>query len=119
MMTKDSEMERAWEKERKFLIALLGNENIADLRKPTFFSGYQAAKSASGWVRIEDIPEEWKDGRTLDLWVYGVRQGNCTYDLKCPYDLYWKCETEYGVINFPEEEITHAMLPLLPPQAET
>jgi hypothetical protein len=70
------------------------------------------------WVHISEIPEDWKDGRTVDLTVKyndesgGFRLTDCYFrdgKFRGPdYDLY-----EYGVY------VTHAMLPPNPPEMNT
>jgi len=73
------------------------------------------SQSADPWVKIEDIPEEWKDGRPLDL-IYKyinaepVRIPNCKYlddgDV-------WDPNRKRRLIR---KRITHAMLHIALPQ---
>ena len=80
-----------------------------------------AALKAQSWTPIDKIPEEWKDGRKVDLTktVNGnspTRYPNCFWQNdswvyllpQSKYD-YLEFENEYGV-----SKVTHAMLP---PQA--
>ena len=61
------------------------------------------SQSANPWVKIEDIPEAWKDGRDLD--VTHKTLGRIT-------------DCEGDVIADLLEGITHAMLPIAPPKTE-
>lgn len=128
-MTKDSEMERAWieyvedEPWDETNDVHVGIRKLKLSRPPNklWADGFQAAKSASGWVKIEDIPEEWKDGRPIDLWVDNgraepFRLNNCRYrpTLSEGYSNWktWNYHLKEGQVKF-------AMLPPSPPQAET
>lgn len=73
----------------------------------------RAETSANEWVKIEDIPTSWKDGRPVDLFFSGERNVNCSYRLcghaeglteKKPA---WVCSHNLWI----SEDITHAMLP--------
>lgn len=78
-----------------------------------FSAGYRAALPQ--WVPIADVPDEWKDGRTVDLWFSefgGFRVADCTWGFKaarwdadeCFYD-------ERGESADIRGTVTHAMLP--------
>ena len=55
-----------------------------ELCAPAMREALKALKQ-SQWTRIEDIPEEWMDGREVELWVRyldesgGIRLGHCNY----------------------------------------
>ena len=72
----------------------------------------------SQWRPIEDIPEEWKDGRPVDLIINGEREVNNSYRLcghangKSEEGLAWVCQHNLWI----KEDITHAMLPPQSPQ---
>ena len=96
--------------------------------KEAFYAAYKAAPNP--WIKISDIPEEWKDGRRVDLVVdiqgeYVISVRNCKY---CAKRNKWmrsaeKYHYKHGGFIFPVEisdrfganKITHAMLPIEPP----
>lgn len=67
------------------------------------------------WIPISDIPEEWKDGRTVILCAggfdYGV--GAASYDYDWGEDGWWMCDDGKCAIELPLRGAapTHAMLP--------
>ena len=72
--------------------------------------------SQGGWVKIEEIPDEWKDGRALEIFsrVFDEIIGNYKFNSRGQLcDEMWSvCDDE----DF-DNEITHARLPT-PPQEE-
>jgi hypothetical protein len=114
------EMEKAWSD-------YSASVNYKYHAEGSFKDGWRAraAKAESDWVKIEDIPEEWKDGRTLDLWIiqapkYAFRLTDCTWGYEeygsdaedCFYD-------DWGNPVSINGNITHAMLPPQPPTIES
>lgn len=82
--------------------------------KAGFQAGYQAAKSESPWVPIADIPEEWKDGREVLLWLEFTEWCAGWY---CRHNNSWIIIDESGSSALDYGEIiTYAMLPPNPPK---
>ena len=101
----------------------LTNPEDASLLKliERLISRLQAAPNP--WVKIEDIPEEWKDGRAVDLKTYHSRYVNCTFGggfnslATGTNRSKWWCP---GTANYIDgDRITHVMLPPAPPQEES
>ena len=71
------------------------------------------------WVKIEDIPEEWKDGRPVDLWL---DNGDISWRfIEARYDK--EIEDRWGDMDWDSSKATnsnptHATLPPAPPQDE-
>ena len=68
------------------------------------------------WVKIEDIPDEWKDGRPIDLLLTNDRR-SASCDYKETRDLSGWWSPAFRAILAPDI-ITHAMLPPTLPQEE-
>lgn len=77
-----------------------------------------------GWVPIADIPDEWKDGRRVDLWLVTANGGSGRLaDCLCLRGV-WVCRKSvassyYGVERKDENgitKVTRAMLPPSPPK---
>ena len=75
----------------------------------------------SQWTPIEDIPEEWKDGRNIHLFIKSnsaVMGGDYTFPLyDCQFieeSQEWFDDNGEIIDTFSDRKITHAMLP---PQA--
>ena len=70
------------------------------------------SQSANPWVKIDDIPEEWKDGRLL----LGYCLANETqFEIWCEE----KTANFVAVHAWGEDiDITHARLPIAPPKTE-
>lgn len=99
------------------LVEALDGYDRIDYYEEGFKTGYQARDQESQWIPIDEIPEEWKDGREVDLWITdGHRYPNA----------YWNKNTNsfFGVNGGPISHIfrnsghkaTHAMLPQTPPK---
>jgi len=70
----DNKLEKAWRKHLSELLGLPENSKGIYASRPTedFKAGWNAKAQqshVSEWVPVEDIPEEWKDGRELHLFV--------------------------------------------------
>lgn len=73
-----------------------------------FLAGADWQNKQSPWVEIVDIPEEWKDGRVLDLWV------GCAYGQNLQRGWY-EAETVQWENNLDVLIPTHAKLSPPPP----
>ena len=119
-MTKGSEMERAWEVYRTSLVELFPQheeflEQEASIKK-IFLHGYQAAKSAYGWVRIEDLKEP-KGVYTLGWWLWPT--GDWYTEDRCEFcdDIWW--DWHGNEIQAPKYAFKRQTQLPSPPQAET
>ena len=65
------------------------------------------------WIKISDIPKEWKDGRPLNVWNCGFDEVEKDYKFNSDGML---CDDFWNIVEFEDEKITHAMLPPAPPQ---
>ena len=90
--------------------------------KEAFYAAYKAANNP--WIKISDIPEEWKDGRRVDLitvhdlykgHMEQVRLTDCSY---CERIHGWRDYRNISILHkiTGKYEATHAMLPPKPPQ---
>jgi hypothetical protein len=87
-----------------------------------FKAGYIAGREESPWVEMKDIPEEWKDGRSVDFAIYvdpedvanghpnSYRVIDCFF---CPDEGVWQT-TDYEILN--TSGLTHAMIPTKTPK---
>ena len=83
-----------------------------------FKAGWEAHAARSGWVAIEDILEEWKDGRPLDVWDADMEMMEHGFSFvgEC-----FLCDSYGRVVDDDEDEdvrYTHAKLPIAPPQSK-
>ena len=92
----------AWEKHIKDRT----RDGWAVFGDPLIFQAGRDSKPSNDWVKIEDIPDEWKDGQQPLFW-YSPEQGIF-------YHGYYKGTEMWNAPLNP----THAMLRPQPPQQE-
>ena len=74
------------------------------------------------WIKIEDIPEEWKDGRKLDLLVGGnigleIRHVDYRFEAENDEGVFFGKSHPLNIISTKDGyPLTHAMLPPRPPE---
>lgn len=70
-------------------------------------------KPVRDWVKIEDIPEEWKDGRAVNLAIRLMGEDDLHIMFACGInDEVWYDQQGFEILN----TVTHAMLPIAPPK---
>ena len=73
------------------------------------------SQSANPWVKIEDIPEAWKDGRAVNLAIRLMGEDDLHIMFACAMnDEVWYDQQGFEILN----TVTHAMLPIAPPKTE-
>lgn len=108
-MTKPTLIERL-----EAAIEIAENSRFTDreLLAPVLIASKKALEERE-WVKIEDIPEEWKDGREIDLGQFGIHDLDCRWS-DCTYDERGWADDVGQYFNDEAWDVTHAMLP--PPQ---
>jgi len=99
------------------LVALFDDEGSLDALQAAIT---RLQSQSERWVKIEDIPDEWKQGRYVDLTVDGQRFVDCKY-LQDAADVGYVGDKKGWVDEFNlwiDRKITHAMLPIAPPKME-
>lgn len=83
--------------------------------KRGFTAGYEAHVKKSGWTKTEEAPNEWKDGRPLNVWNNDFHEVEADYKFNSDGIL---CDDFWHPVDLENEEITHVSLPLEPPARE-
>jgi hypothetical protein len=88
----------------------------AELIKEAEERGMELPAELIGWIPIDQIPEEWRDGRDVLLMPFGkfVNRRVLIWD---KHSECWLCP--HSRLGWPDKAFTHAMLPPEPPKETT